>query len=294
MLNILILVIIKILYTYPIFASESGNFIENGITNDEVEENIFYDESEFHNRLHRLLIASHKQYLDNEFEKAIDTLKEIVDLRLVYNWRADKRAIIANSYIRLIELDIDNQENWIKEFVSFNGANGVDTGSAFDPKLIKKINSKSKKIKKDMVKWYADNLPSNIEYIRINGEKIYLIDLSYNILRDATYRITLFFEDGKTQTRVLTGLELINYNWNNNRFDVGQEIPQQIPISLNSSDSNIMASSFQANKKSKFGRYVKKNWKALTLYSVVAVVLTTTLASNNNKKPTKPSYESRL
>lgn len=292
MLNILILIIIKIFYPYPIFADEPETIIENGVSNKEVVENVFYDESEFHNRLHRLLITSHRQYLDNEFDKAMDTLKEIVDLRLVYDWRSDKRAIIANSYIRLIELDIDNQNKWIREFVSFNGTSGVDSDSVFDKKLINSINSKANKIKKEMVKWYADNLPKNVEYVRVNGEKVYLVDVAYDILEDATYRITLFFDDGNSMTRVLTGLELINYNWNNNKFNVA-EIPQTtIPISFNSPDPSVITPIPSTNNTDKFGGYIKKNWKALTLYSVIAVALTRTLISGNNEP--KPSYEGRL
>ncbi len=293
MFNILFYLIIKILYSYPVFALEVNNTIENGITNEEVKESIFYDESEFHNRLHRLLITSHKQYLDNEFEKAIDTLKEIVDLRLVYDWRSDKRAVIANSYIRLIELDRDNQDSWVREFVSFNGTNGVDSDSIFDPKIIKKINSKAKKIKKEMIKWYAENLPDNVDYVRINGEKVYLIDVAYDILEDATYRITLFFKNGDAQTRVLTGLELLNYNWNNNKFNVESksDITQSIPTMVKASDSNDITPKLYNGDVDKFGQFVKKNWKMLTFYSVVAVVLTKTLTSN---KESRPSYETRL
>ena len=292
MLNALILIIIKILYPYPIFAQglDASNYINNGTADSKITSELSSNESELHNRLHRLLITSHKKYLNNEFEKAVDNLKEIVDMRFLYDWRADKRAIIANSYLRLIELDEDNQNHWIKEFIAFNGGHITDSEPIFNPELVDKIRSKALKIKNDTSKWYADNLPEGVDYIRLNGEKIYTVDISYDIFRDCTYRITLFHRDGTTQTRILTGEELMGYNWVNNKYadDTKVSIPQSVDTIIGFSEMDNLLINGMNKRPRGVKNYIRKNWKITVLSSVAAVILAKSI--NRSKKPTV-SYE---
>lgn len=143
--------------------------------------------------------SAQKYYLIKSNELARQYYEKVISFSDMDEWRNIHRKIIFLSYIRMSELNPENQENWILQALSFS----MDTDPErlnLPKETLKKILALKKSFLKQTITWQVDSLRRDFSYILINGHIIDLKKIETIKIPSGKFRLTFLSDIYKPQT----------------------------------------------------------------------------------------------
>jgi hypothetical protein len=148
--------------------------------------------------------SAQKYYLVKSKELAIQNYEKVISFSDMDDWRDIHRKIIFLSYIRMSELNPENQKTWILKALSFS----MDTDPRkldLDKKTIKKILDLKNSLKQtpgmaQTISWQVGPLKRDFSYILINGHIIDLKKIETVKIPSGKFRLTFLSDIYKPQT----------------------------------------------------------------------------------------------
>lgn len=143
--------------------------------------------------------SAQKYYLVKSNELARQYYEKVISFSDMDEWRDVHRKIIFLSYIRLSELNPENQENWILQALRFS----LDTDPKklnLDKNTIEKILTIKKLFLKQTITWQVAPFKNDFSYILINGHIIDLKKIETVKIPSGKFRLTFLSDIYKPQT----------------------------------------------------------------------------------------------
>lgn len=140
-----------------------------------------------------------KYYLVKSLDLARQYYEKVVAMSDIDEWKDIHRKIIYISYIRLSELNRQNQKDWIQQALNFSmeiDPKKLDIG----PESLKAILDLKKNLLKQSIDWQVAPLRNEFTYILVNGHVVDLRKIETIKIPAGKFRVTFLSDIYKPQT----------------------------------------------------------------------------------------------